>query len=234
MVEVMHPVGRGPDGRIIHISEAQRGLASRILCLACGDLFVARQGQHNAWHFAHHNPNPACGGSLMSDAHDYAQQILLDASRLILPATARHGQRLTPYTDPVKEARQIGYVLDILAQVNSQPLGIEVNYSHAVTAAKRALIQAGTMPVVEINITNVDPAVVYDPQRFADYVLHVAPRHWLSAWQWDAAQTLPARMRHAEALRQWHRRESPYDDRSVSAPVLLPEAGEWTNVDATT
>lgn len=233
MAEVMHPVGRGPDGRVVHISEAQRGLASRISCLACGDRFVARQGQHNAWHFAHHNPNPACGGSLMSDAHDYAQQILLDHRTLTLPATQRHRARLTNYTDAVKHARRPGYVLDLLVQVNGQPLGIEVCYRHAVDAAKRDRIHADHVAVVEIDIAKVEPVMVYDQQRFADYVLHAAPRHWLHARQWDAAQTLPARMAHAEALRKWHRREPPYDNPTIPAPVLPPESGEWTSIDAT-
>lgn len=228
MADVLHPVGRRSDGRLVHVRDVQRGLASSVVCLTCGLPFVARQGEHNVWHFAHHAPGLACGGGLMSDAHAYAQQILLDANQLTMPA--RHAQRaqtwVADYSDPVREARQpSGYVVDVLVQENGRRLGIEVRYSHAVDMAKRALIQADGLAAIEIDISNTHPQMLYEPEAFRAYVLHGAARAWL-----HNDEALRARLRHAEASRKWHLREPPYDNPTVPAPRLEPGAGEWTSL----
>ena len=195
MAEVMHPVGMLPDGTIVHVRDPRvlRGLASGIRCLTCQQPFVARQGAINAWHFAHQADNPGCGGSVMSDAHRYAQQILLNARLLSLPARFAHARgypdrMVTPalparYTEPTitGRVRRPSYVLDALVSLEptAQPLGIEVRYRHAVDAEKQNKIQQDNLAVVEIDIATVQSAVVYDPSLFANYVLHGAPRHWL-------------------------------------------------------
>lgn len=233
MPDVMHPVGRARDGRIVHVRDAQRGLASGISCLTCHQAFIAVQGPLIAWHFRHYSENPACHGSVMSDAHDYAQDILLNASQITLPALPGKRPQVTDYTNPARESRQPGYMLDVLAQVRGRPFGIEVRYTNAVPAAKRALIQAANMPVIEINIAEAARRLVYTPDSFARYVLHEAPRIWLHISHYVDQQSLDARMRHADELRKWHRREPPYDAQLVSVPALDPEAGQWTRVVAT-
>lgn len=225
---VLHPVGREPSGRLVHVRDAQRGLASQVVCLTCGQPFVARQGEHNVWHFAHHVVGLTCGGGLMSDAHAYAQQILMDARQLTMPA--RYAQRaltwVADYSDPVMEARQpSGYVVDVLVQESGRRLGIEVRYRHAVDMAKRALIQTDGLAAIEIDISNTHPQTLYEPEAFRAYVLHGAARAWL-----HNDEALRVRLRHAEASRKWHLREPPYDDPTVPAPRLEPGAGEWTTL----
>jgi len=176
MADVLHPLGRGPDGRLVHVQDAQRGRAANVVCLTCGQPFVAAHGQERVWYFRHLGSGAGCSGSLMSDAHSFAQQILLDAREVSLP-----GGQVVAYAAPVLEARFAGFVVDVLVQTGAEAadLAVEVRYRHQVDDAKRRLIHDTGLAAIEVDISRVPPAVVYDPARFTRYVLHGAPRNWL-------------------------------------------------------
>lgn len=199
MAEVMHPVGMTVAGEIIHVRDPRvlRGMASGLVCPECRQPFVAAQGSIRTWYFRHTADNPACTGSVMSDAHKFAQQIILDARELTLPALFAHASgfpdkpiqpaKLISYTNPTTTGpvRRPGYVLDVLMTVADRPLGIEVRYTHEVDATKQTKIRADNMAVIEIDISSVQPSFVYQPDAFRNYVLHSARRHWVHSPRQD-------------------------------------------------
>ena len=51
------------DNRIVEVHEVPRGAHCGCLCLCCGEPLVSRQGDINAWHFAHHSDAQGCDSS---------------------------------------------------------------------------------------------------------------------------------------------------------------------------
>jgi len=73
------------DGMLVYIDDARRGLACRCHCLVCGEAVVAKKGQRNTHHFAHHGGKSACDIAPESILHKLAKQVILQAEGLQLP-----------------------------------------------------------------------------------------------------------------------------------------------------
>ena len=76
--------GESEDGRILHISQVESGLACRCVCPGCKDRLVARKGLEKAPHFAHHGEVP-CGHALESALHKLAKEVIDERRELLLP-----------------------------------------------------------------------------------------------------------------------------------------------------
>lgn len=55
LMDYRHLIYALKDGELIHISEADRGLACGCRCPACGEMLVARKGPVKVHHFAHYS-----------------------------------------------------------------------------------------------------------------------------------------------------------------------------------
>lgn len=86
--------GRRWDGRIIHISDAERGSACGCTCPGCGRKLVAHKGAEVQHHFAHAPLSdeerskgvlPSCAHGPMTALHAYAQELLNEKKSVVLP-----------------------------------------------------------------------------------------------------------------------------------------------------
>jgi hypothetical protein len=71
------------SGKMIDITDADNGLNCDCTCACCGEALIARQGEVNAWCFAHQSGSN-CAGAIESALHKAAKQILIDYRQLYI------------------------------------------------------------------------------------------------------------------------------------------------------
>ena len=64
-----------PEGRMVHVNDVERGRNCNCTCHECGAALISRQGEINAWHFAHAKDED-CSGTAESALHFAAKEIL--------------------------------------------------------------------------------------------------------------------------------------------------------------
>lgn len=147
-------------GRLVHISEVQRGLACDCICPMCRQPMLANQGEKNQHYFSHERK---AGNKYNAEVcrevtmHRVAEQILMDRKNVMLPS----------YYDIIA-AEQIHFVNVELEERNDrtdiQPdiVGIttdgkryliEIKYSHSVDGEKKKKIYADDLTCLEIDIS---------------------------------------------------------------------------------
>lgn len=63
------------NGEVRHISEVKSGLDCNCNCLGCGGVLVAKKGEKNGHHFAHHiQPENPCNESIVHQLSKYIVQ----------------------------------------------------------------------------------------------------------------------------------------------------------------
>ncbi len=77
--------GKLAKGRLVHVSDVERGLAANAFCPACSERLIARKGKRKSWHFAHANGH-ACREALTATLAAWLSQCLEDGAPLHLPA----------------------------------------------------------------------------------------------------------------------------------------------------
>jgi hypothetical protein len=87
-VDLFHFARSRATGRILDVSQVERGLACNCVCAECGGRVLARKGKKNRHGFAHY------GGSLCANAgegglHRAAKQILAEAEEIVLPKAGK-------------------------------------------------------------------------------------------------------------------------------------------------
>ena len=124
------------DEMLVHVSEAQQGLACGCVCPSCKGSLVARKGTVTVHHFAHHK-GAECVKAVETALHLASKQILADRRTITLPAVQI---KLDCYRDPIPvsaertfpldevraEHRTEDIVPDILAYSGGVPLMIEI------------------------------------------------------------------------------------------------------------
>ena len=74
------------DGHLVHVDMVPRGLACNCICPVCRGTLIARQGETNAHHFAHHQDDNCDGETLL---HYLGKHLL--CSRISLAISRREG-----------------------------------------------------------------------------------------------------------------------------------------------
>ncbi|NRB51973.1 MAG: hypothetical protein HRU41_30150 [Saprospiraceae bacterium] len=145
------------DGRLVHIGEVVSGLKCNCVCPSCGSLLIARKGNRNSHHFAHHNKKE-CPHALESMLHYLAKHILLTESFLQLPPIflPRQQKPLYPerrfFFEKVRlEKRQEGFVPDLILEKGSQSLLVEIRVTHEVERTKLWRIRRSKAFAIEID-----------------------------------------------------------------------------------
>ena len=157
-----------PDGRAIHISEAERGALCDCLCPGCGEKLIARKGDELGHHFAH-----ASGGECKNgfDASLYyaVKRGIEELGWMQLPACVRNraiidgGSGLHVLTPEAKVkisrvdiTKKAGVVTGLVAYCGEKPLRIRILTAY--TTAKRSIanVKAAGLPVIEIDLSRED------------------------------------------------------------------------------
>jgi hypothetical protein len=186
------------NGELVHITEVVSGLACRCYCAACGAMLVAKKGDKNTHHFAHHI-DQACADGFETVLHYAAKQVLQESLEIVLPKLVIHDQ-VTGTVDGQKyfksgsaevcevvaiklervelEKRLNNIIPDVIAYVNGEPLLIEIAVTHFVDEDKEQKINTLNYPTIEIDLSDINRDLDYEVVRKL-VVTSIENKKWL-------------------------------------------------------
>ncbi|RWM68507.1 MULTISPECIES: hypothetical protein [Mesorhizobium] len=178
--------GQRPNGSLVHISTAERGLKCVCVCPGmCGSRLVARTMAKTP-HFAHHHRD-ACGGGPETALHKLAKQIVKERLTLFVPKRiATHGdvERVLPGREEIalesaslefRDQQQI--VPDLFVTIQGRKLFVEIAVTHPCDDEKILRIRQNGIAAIEIDLSRLPRDAA--PDVVADAVIRSAPRKWL-------------------------------------------------------
>jgi hypothetical protein len=153
------------NDELVHISQADSGLACGCHCPGCGEKLVAKKGQVQRHHFAH-SSGANCLVGIESALHIAAKDILAVKKEIVLPAVivrfsggkgAVEIEPKRPYevSDVRLEKRLDGIIPDVLANVEGQDLAIEIFVTHRVDERKDERFRKLGLSAIEIDLSGV-------------------------------------------------------------------------------
>lgn len=168
------------ERRLYAPANVPSGLACACVCPGCGATLVAKKGKEKRWHFSHLNvrPGESCAESAI---HAAAKQILLEHGALMAPefaidvsARTVQGRELYEHEvlSPVRLVRfdrtvpevTIGDVRpDIVGYRGERRLLVEMYFRHRVDKFKREKLVRLGLPVLEIDLSNLDVGTGFEP-----------------------------------------------------------------------
>lgn len=227
------------DGRTVHVSEVDRGIACSCNCIACGAPLIARKGLQRRHHFAHFGDSN-CEGALETVLHKLAKEILENATRIALPpyvfrrksrARSRYyvdiSQVVLPGQDRlikwVTLERPMGTIIpDAYLLTDHGPLLVEVLVTHAVDRKKVLSVRRLDIPLLEIRL-GADDAIL-NRQELSERILD-DPRN--KTWHFHPNQREIERdwlrMLRAASGAEWARRHL---DTTIKPKLRAPHAGQ--------
>ncbi|MBK8427604.1 MAG: hypothetical protein IPL27_17255 [Lewinellaceae bacterium] len=179
------------DGKLVEISEVERGLNCDCTCPCCGSKLIARKGEHKVAHFAHYQ-NPECEHGFETALHLAAKSILEQRREIRLPELrhdiGRFGQqKLTEVcfpkvTEVIVERRLGDIVPDLLLDFNGQQLLVEIAVTHFVDSEKLAKIKALGISTIEVDLSR----FLKEPLDFQQLTVILIERVEQKTWVFNA------------------------------------------------
>lgn len=183
------PYGMAPNGRLLHISEVENGLACGCVCPSCRGKLVANKGPIKTHHFAHH-ADRACVSAYETMLHMLAKQVIADQKQVMLPRVVAEYKDLAEnicaeviftLDEVIIEPDLGGMRPDIVgrhrAGDGTKDLLIEAAVSHFCEPEKVALIRARKVAAIEIDLSKVPRNASREEMEQA--IITHAPRRWL-------------------------------------------------------
>ncbi|MBI5774692.1 MAG: hypothetical protein HZA89_13230 [Verrucomicrobia bacterium] len=176
------------DEMLVHISEAQRGLACACVCPRCKEPLIARKGTITVHHFAHHK-GAECAKAVETALHLASKQILAERREITLPAVQIEfhsyrapipisAERIFHLDEVRAEHHTEDIVPDILAYSGGVPLMIEIRVTHEVDKIKLAKIRRLGISAIEIDLSSI--CRTFSRDELLDAVIHqTANKKWL-------------------------------------------------------
>lgn len=153
-------VALDPNGQLITIKNAMRGLACNCTCACCGEPVVARKGLIREHHFSHHSNKESCFIHRESLLHLYAKEVIcnqLGVQLPPLPGTWPESEDKTSWWDFERvdeEVPQQGFQPDLVAHLrNGDQLFIEVAVTSFIGEEKLERIKSAGINTVEIDLS---------------------------------------------------------------------------------
>lgn len=137
-----------PTGKLIHVDNAENGLACECECLECGDALEAIQGEIRENHFRH-TTHKECDGAQWVALREFGKQLLLDHDSIRLPLVGR-----ISYTEPVAEKKLRGFKPDIAVQIGDAPLYLDVYVSDSLNNNKDSYVKRYDLNAIEIDLSS--------------------------------------------------------------------------------
>jgi competence protein CoiA len=176
--------------RLIHISEAERGLICNCYCMVCNERMVAKKGQEREHHFAHESNKAACIINHETLLHQFAKRVIQDALGLVVPQDSNRkitGSLQLSQSNPtwlmldrVEEEKQLGDIRpDLIGYTLDAQVLIEIAYSSFVDNEKLAKLEARNLLALEIDLSAFDPEY-FDVETTKEAILNgVDLKKWL-------------------------------------------------------
>lgn len=216
-------------GRIVHISEVERGLGCRSTCTVCGEPMVAKKGAEREHHFAHDSNKADCIASYESHLHKFAKRVIQDEGGLAVPLAQGQTAARWLMFDRVEEELRLaeGTVRpDIVGYTRGVPTLIEVAYSSFADAEKIAKLTALKLQALELDLHDF-PAESFEPETVKRAIRDDIPRKkWL--FELSAApqpvRNQPRQEERVTIKEIWvFLKELPFGDLAIRVPAFNPE-----------
>jgi len=153
-------VALDPNGQLITIENAMRGLACNCTCASCGEPVVARKGLIREHHFSHHSNKESCFIHRESLLHLYAKEVIRNQLGLRLPpipGTWPGSEDKASWWDFERvdeEVPQQGFQPDLVAHLRGgSQLFIEVAVTSFIGDEKLERIKSAGINTVEIDLS---------------------------------------------------------------------------------
>lgn len=152
------------DGKLIHISEVESGLACGCICPSCHAQLVAKKGSEVVRHFSHHSTYP-CEHALETALHLAAKDVLKFTNHIILPAVIvdfssgfreiELAKSKTYQIDSVRVEKKIGNIIpDLILDLSGHQLLVEIFVTHSVDSEKLRRINELGISAIEIDLSS--------------------------------------------------------------------------------
>lgn len=142
------------DGKLIHISKVQSGLACGCICPNCKAALIARKGEKNKHTFAHRSKAESCGGGQETALHLLAKDIIANQRTVYIPPEGKDREgRVKCFDSVALEVRDYdGIIPDIIARDGAETLNIEIRVNHAIDSEKQSKLKAANLRTIEIDL----------------------------------------------------------------------------------
>lgn len=176
------------DTKLVHISEAERGLACDCICPSCQSPLIARKGNVRQHHFAHYS-SVNCEYGLETALHLAAKEQLARSRQITLPSvrvtfsTSHPVVELSPVRtfeiDRVElEHRLDAIIPDVVLFMRDKLLLLEIVVTHPVDGEKLSKIRRLGLSTVEVDLC--DMSRDFSPPELAEILVNrVDRKRWL-------------------------------------------------------
>ena len=89
------------DGKLVHISEVEKGKNCNCICPSCRKPLIAKKGKKKAHHFCHPQ-NETCEYAYETALHMLAKEILCNCRRFVLPSVKVDFKNSHKKSEPAK------------------------------------------------------------------------------------------------------------------------------------
>jgi competence protein CoiA len=176
--------------RLVHISEAERGLICNCFCAVCNERMVAKKGEEREHHFAHESNKAACVVNHETLLHKFAKRVIQEAGGLVVPpdinrriaAPFKISQNNPSWLmlDHIEEEKQLDDIRpDLIGYAGDNQVLIEVAYSSFVDSEKLAKLEARNLLALEIDLRAFHPEN-FDPEMTREAIINgIDLKSWL-------------------------------------------------------
>ncbi len=172
---------------IVHISTVQSGLKCNCFCASCGVALVARKGQKNIQHFAHHSEQERdCAGGLETELHLRAKAIIERNMSVMFPMRFLNSKerQIVPLETVVIEVYKGDRKPDLIVTVDGHEYLIEIAVTHFSDSKKKLAYREMGVSAFEIDLSNLYVDDVLELDKEIEQALmtnsNVASMAWVS------------------------------------------------------
>lgn len=167
------------DNKLISINEAERGLACNCFCQSCKSPLLARKGSKKIPHFAHYK-NPTCETGYQTSIHLLAIKLIAQRKMIKIPPVycekyyedfnegyrivneKIRGSELLKDVEVYQETKENGLIPDIIVQLGSHKLYVEIYVTHKVDEEKKKKVKENDISMIEIDLSDVNREIPED------------------------------------------------------------------------
>lgn len=191
------------EGKLLHISEVEKGLACDCFCPQCDSRLIARKGKMKQHHFAHYKSED-CNHAIESALHLMAKEVLQEVNSLTLPDldyeerkpwnTYLHllQEKFVFEYDKVTIEKNVGdFRPDLILHKGDEKLMVEIFVTHRIDEDKQKKIEQLKLNCIEIDLSAYYQDFLYDdPARFKTNLKELLQTGYhLIDWKYNALQS---------------------------------------------
>lgn len=177
------------NGKLVHVSEVEKGLSCGCVCPSCNHPLVARKGNKTKHHFAHYK-GKECGYGLETALHYAAKELLETHKKIVIPKVdlkigpdnKKHWilskEREIVFDEVKLEIYYDGVIPDVLVYVKGKPLMIEITVTHKTNKEKIQKVKEQGISILEVDLADFEREFsIEDLEK--EVIYNTANKKWL-------------------------------------------------------